>query len=100
MDRLRLQLSVHTFPYPLNWYSCYLPTTRTQNVPSVIVFFGFCDGSAAGVETTVAAGRKIFCVFLSNAIVFALGWVTTGSCATYSSADFCRITVRLPSPLE
>jgi len=54
---------------------CCLPTTRTTKVPSVTVRFGFCAGSAAGVMTTVAAGRKIFPVLLSKAIVFALGCV-------------------------
>jgi len=41
-----------------------------------------------GKLSTAAAGRKIFFVLLSKAIVFALGCVVTVPASSYSLAEF------------
>ena len=47
------------------------------NDPGFMVRVGRLPGSVGGVSVYSAAGRKIFLVFGSKAIVFALGWVFT-----------------------
>jgi len=46
------------------------PTTSTTKLPGLMVRVGRFPGSLAGVSSYSAAGRKIFFVFGSNAIVF------------------------------
>src|SRR5262249_33113390 len=61
---------------PISAYD--LPTTRTANDPGFTLRVGRRPGSVAGVSWYSAAGRKIFFVLGSKAMVFALGCVLTG----------------------
>ena len=61
-------ISVHS---PLCGF--HFPTTRTTNESGLILRCGRVAGGTGGVSVYSAAERKIFLVFGSNAIVFALG---------------------------
>ena len=60
----------------------YFPTTTTANESGFIVRCGRPPGVEEGVSMTSAAGRKIFRVFGSNAIVLAVGCVLTAPAST------------------
>ena len=57
----------------------YFETTSTAKLPGLTVRIGRFEVSEAGVSIYSAAGRKIFFVFGSNAIVFALVCVLIGT---------------------
>ena len=69
-------------------------------VPGLTLRRGRLVGSAAGVSSYSAAGRKICFVFGSKAMVRALGWVLSAPASEKLSAESIWKMLRVPSPQE